>query len=249
MNKTKIFIGIPCYNGLITSVTFLSLLNLFKFLDTKNISWELKMVTTDSLVSRARNTISTLFLEKKDFTHLFFIDSDIGFEVTNFERILNYNKDLVCGIYPQKKIHWEIPPLFENEKINPRSLLRYNVNFFDPTNVHIDQEGFANVKEAATGFMLTKRNVFETLINRFPDLKFKARYGSLTYKSELNYDFFKVGNYKEKNGDMTYLSEDFYFSRMWIDCGGEIYADVVSPLRHLGNYTYEGALADAMVKK
>ena len=61
------------------------------------------------LVSRARNTIVTKFLDDEDFggTSIIFLDADIGFSHKNFERLLDYNKDLVCGVYPTKGINWE----------------------------------------------------------------------------------------------------------------------------------------------
>ena len=247
--KTKIFIGIPCYNGFISHLTFKGLTQLFKWLDFNQIEWKYYLLTTDSLVSRARNTIVTKFLDEADYTHLFFVDADIGFEVSNFQRILDYDNDLVCGIYPQKKLFWNAEPTFNNGKINPESLLRYNVNFLDSSNIYVDQKGFTKVKEIATGFMLVKRNVFEKLIQNYKEIKFKARFGAASENSENNYDFFKVGNYKEKNGNTVYLSEDFYFSRLWLDCGGEIYADVHSSLKHMGSYVYEGSLSSVMKKK
>ena len=51
----------------------------------------------------------TMMLDQQDFvaTHMLFIDADIGFDYTNIERLLQAEKDVVCGIYPRKHVHFE----------------------------------------------------------------------------------------------------------------------------------------------
>ena len=45
-----------------------------------NIDWTLETMVNESLISRARNTLSAKFLHMDDATHLMFIDADIGWE-------------------------------------------------------------------------------------------------------------------------------------------------------------------------
>jgi hypothetical protein len=41
-------------------------------------------------------------------THLLFIDSDIGFELQKIlNALIRADKDIVCGIYPRKCVHWD----------------------------------------------------------------------------------------------------------------------------------------------
>ncbi|BCV04787.1 MAG: hypothetical protein CM15mV91_250 [uncultured marine virus] len=49
-----------------------------------------------------------MFLDDQNYvgTHLLFIDADIGFVPENVERLIRANKDIACGIYPRKCIHW-----------------------------------------------------------------------------------------------------------------------------------------------
>ena len=37
-----------------------------------------------------------------------------------------------------------------------------------------------------------------------------------------------------------YLSEDYYFSRLWSKIGGIVWADVAAPLVHQGNMHFKG---------
>ena len=232
----------PLYEGNISHVTLTGIIDLIQWFSTKNIEYKFYFISKDSLVSRARNTIVTKFLDDKEFggTHLFFLDADIGFNHKNFERLLNFNKDLVCGVYPTKGINWERLKTLDNKTVKPQNLMNYNVNFIDPSNIKLDN-GFTEVKEGATGFMLIKKEVFLKLKDNYSDLKFTPRPSSILSGSENCYDFFKVGNYKDKKGNVNYLSEDFYFSTLWRDIGGKIFADLTSELSHLGKFSFYGS--------
>ena len=144
MGKQKIFIGMPLYEGNISHVTLTGIIDLIQWFSTKNIEYKFYFISKDSLVSRARNTIVTKFLDDKEFggTHLFFLDADIGFNHKNFERLLDFNKDLVCGVYPVKTINWEKLKTLDNKNVKPQNLMNYNVNFIDPSNIKLDN-GFA----------------------------------------------------------------------------------------------------------
>ena len=232
----------PLYEGNISHVTLTGIIDLIQWFSSKKIEYKFYFISKDSLVSRARNTIVTKFLDDEDFsgTHLFFLDADIGFSHKNFERLLDYNKDLVCGVYPTKGINWERLKTLDNKTVKPQNLMNYNVNFIDPSNIKLDN-GFTEVKEGATGFMLIKKEVFLKLKDNYSDLKFTPRPSSILSGSENCYDFFKVGNYKDKKGNVNYLSEDFYFSTLWRDMGGKIFADLTSELSHLGKFSFYGS--------
>ena len=232
----------PLYEGNISHVTLSGIIDLIQWFSLKKIEYKFCFISKDSLVSRARNTIVTKFLDDEEFngTHLFFLDADIGFNHKNVERLLNFDKDLVCGVYPTKGINWERLKALDNKTVKPQNLMNYNVNFIDASNIKLDN-GFAEVKEGATGFMLIKKEVFLKLKDNYSDLKFTPRPSSILSGSDNCYDFFKVGNYKDKNGNVNYLSEDFYFSTLWRDIGGKIFADMTSELSHLGKFSFHGS--------
>ena len=83
---------------------------------------------------------------------------------------MDFNKDLVCGVYPTKGINWERLKTLDNKNVKPQNLMNYNVNFIDPSNIKLEN-GFAEVKEGATGFMLIKKEVFLKLKENYLDLK------------------------------------------------------------------------------
>ncbi len=239
----------PLYEGNISHITLSGIIDLIQWFSLKNIEYKFYFISKDSLVSRARNTIVTKFLDDEDFggTHLFFLDADIGFNHKNFERLLDFDKELVCGVYPTKGINWERLKTLDNKTVKPQNLMNYNVNFIDPSNIKLEK-GFTEVKEGATGFMLIKKEVFLKLKDNYLDLKFTPRPSSTLSGSDNCYDFFKVGNYKDKKGNVNYLSEDFYFSTLWRDIGGKIFADLTSELSHLGKFSFHGSPSSNLKK-
>jgi hypothetical protein len=105
----KIFLGMPMYGGMLTENTMHGLLQLQQWSMAKGVGLRLQSMGNESLITRARNTIVSMMMDQTDYvaTHLLFIDADIGFNAQNVERLLCADKDVVCGIYPRKHIHWE----------------------------------------------------------------------------------------------------------------------------------------------
>ena len=257
----KIFLGMPMYGGMLTESTLHGLLELQSWTAANNVNLRIQTMGNESLITRARNTIVSMMMDQQDFvaTHLLFIDADIGFTWQNIERLLCADKDVACGIYPRKHLHLEkLKGIFEKypdaapDEIEAKCL-GYNVNFDDPLNLKGEQ-GFFPVQEAATGMMLVKRHVFKTMMKKFPERKYESDQivNGGPYKSDNCYDLFAVGPYetKTKQGhpQIRYLSEDYYFSRLWQECGGEIWADLAMPLTHFGNRAFKGHVGSLVAK-
>jgi len=253
----KIFLGMPMYGGMLTENTMHGLLQLQQWSMAKGVGMRVQTMGNESLITRARNTIVSMMMDQKDYvaTHLLFIDADIGFSAQNIERLLCADKDVVCGIYPRKHVHFEKirevlkeNPNASDDEIEVKSL-GYNLNFDDPKNVQMEN-GFCKVSEAATGMMLVKREVFRTMMKKFPERKYQSDQiiNGQSFSSDNCYDLFAVGPY-ETNGKKRYLSEDYYFSRLWQECGGEIWADVAMPLTHFGNRAFKGHVGSLFAKK
>ena len=245
---TKIFIGTPCYGGMITADYFKSCLQLTALAGTKKIQLQFGTIGNESLITRARNTLVQLFMDG-DYTHLLFIDADIAFNPESVFRMLELNEDVVCGIYPRKTINWTkvIKKIKDNPNTNENELmatsLEYNLNFKDPNHIET-RNGFVQVMDGATGFMLIKRSVFKKMADNYPKLKFTPdQHIGSAHDKEFNYH--KTSNWNYAFFDTMidndrYLSEDYAFCRLWQNIGGKIYADISSGLTHYGNYSFKG---------
>jgi len=258
----KIFLGMPMYGGMLTEATMHGLLELQNYTRHQKIGMRIQTLGNESLITRARNTVVSMMMDQQDFvaTHLLFIDADIGFQWQNIERLICADKDVVCGIYPRKHLYLEkIKGILEK---NPNAdiaemeakALGYNVNFDDAQNIK-GENGFFKVNEAATGMMLVKREVFRTMFKKFPERKYESDQivNGKPYKSDNCYDLFAVGPYETKTQEgpiqKRYLSEDYYFSRLWQECGGEIWADLASPLTHFGSRAFKGHVGSLVAPK
>tara|TARA_R100000734_G_C3318576_1_gene112907 strand:- start:550 stop:1356 length:807 start_codon:yes stop_codon:yes gene_type:complete len=254
----RIFLGMPMYGGMLTEATLHGLLELQSWTLANKIGMRIQTMGNESLITRARNTIVSMMMDQTDFvaTHLLFIDADIGFTPQNIERLLCADKDVACGIYPRKHIYLnkikkilEENPNADEGEIEAKAL-GYNVNFDNPEMLK-GENGFFKVNEAATGMMLVKREVFRTMFKKFPERKYESDQivNGGSYKSDNCYDLFAVGPYETK-GQIRYLSEDYYFSRLWTEqCGGEIWADLAMPLTHFGNRAYKGHVGSLVAPK
>jgi hypothetical protein len=250
----NILIAIPCYGGNISNLTLHSILDSLNWLNNSGHNVRLETLPTESLISRARNKFVTKFLDNKEFngTHLLFIDADIGFNIENLKRIIEFDREVVTCTYPVKGFYWQqlLDRIKKNKNIDEKKmrdyLLQFNVNLYPKTKFN---NGFARVKESATGFMMIKREVFTTIMNKFPHLKYKPDLRTGIEGSNNAYDFFPVGCYKEKDGVTRYLSEDYYFCRLAEECGFEIWTDLSTEITHLGFCEHQGKMIDQLKKK
>ena len=246
----KIFIGTPCYGGMITADYFKSCMQLVALAATKKIELQFGTIGNESLITRARNTLVQLFMDG-NYTHLLFVDADIAFNPESVIRMLEFDKDVVTGVYPRKTIDWikvkqrlkKNPEMPENELL--AAALQYNLSVKNPDRIEV-QKGFIEVVDGATGFMLIKRNVFERMATAYPELKFiPDQHINQSHEKEFNYHKTSDWNYTFfdtmiEPETRRYLSEDYAFCRLWQNMGGKIYSDILSGMTHYGNYSFKG---------
>jgi hypothetical protein len=96
----------------------------------------------------------------------------------------------------------------------------------------VNKEEPFQIKYAGTGFMLIKREVFETLK---PHSAIYTNGGHTISEEEEVYDFFPVGV-----TDGKLLSEDFNFCNLYSKHGGTIWAAPWCELGHFGSYLFTG---------
>ena len=246
----KIFVGTPCYGGMISADYFKSCLQLVALAATRKIELQFATIGNESLITRARNTLVQLFMDG-DYTHLLFIDADIAFNPESVFKMLDIDKDITTGVYPRKTIDWikvknkikNNPDISEDELM--ASSLQYNLNVKDPNRIEL-KNGFIEVLDGATGFMLIKRSVFEKMAKEYPNLQFKPdQHINQSHENEFNYHKTSTWNYTffdtmVEPKTKRYLSEDYAFCRLWQNMGGKIYADIMSGMTHYGNYAFRG---------
>ncbi|GHF22371.1 hypothetical protein GCM10017044_15670 [Kordiimonas sediminis] len=240
----KLLIATPCYGGMATTEYLESMLRLAKM----DVAFDLMLIANESLIPRARNSCVAAFLGNESYTHLLFIDADIGFMPHELGRLLSLDKPVVAGVYPKKKRNWEKGAKMGYNTADELQYgtLDYVLNVCEEGET-LDGEtfdgavtdGFMRVAYAGTGFMLIQRQVFTKLMDRFPEDQFLDEgegYDRESMKSRF-WNFFAPMIHPQSK---RYLSEDFGFCYKWRVCGGEIWVNCMSELTHVGRSVYHG---------
>ena len=241
-----IYVATPCY-GCILNINYLqSLLGLQAACLRRGISCFVDFIGNESLVQRARNILAARFLQSADRnTHLVFIDADIGFDPDLVFRLLDLDRDVVTGIYPKKFIDWPGVQRAIDKGLDPRSGgLDFNLNI-SGQNARIDN-GFAEVLDSATGFMMIARSALLKMVERYKDTLHCVN--DIQGGGDNRVDtYVAVFDCMIDPDSRRYLSEDYAFCRRWQQMGGKIWADVITPLIHVGNYVYNGDIRQRQV--
>ena len=251
----KLFIGTPCYGGIVTRQYLLSILRLNAALAAEGIPYILATLDKESLITRARNRLADQFLQS-DATHLLFIDADIRFQPEAVLRLVRHGGALVAGAVPKKVIDWdrlfgklgragsgaELEGLANDYAFSVR---QEGEAFPHETFDRRVESGFVRVTYVGTAFMLIARRVFEMiaaagLVESYVDEESPRVAGADTDPAvapRRMQAFFDTLIHPVSG---RYLSEDFAFCHHWRSTGGEVWVDVQTPLGHEGSFMFEG---------
>lgn len=242
LRSCSLFIATPCYGGALTDQYFLSLFKATQVLMQHGIRFRITTLRNESLIPRARNILTAMFLEDQQATHLMFIDADIEFEPDSIIRMLALDKDIIAGAYPKKALNWEAirQAAIRGEKDLASWGAEYAINMkINSDNKVKTSFGAIEVLDASTGFMLVKKEVVNKLTLKYPELKYNN-------DSSIDPKFapycYALWDTMIDPRDKRYLSEDYTFCRRWQDIGGEIWVDPNTKLNHVGAFTFEGNL-------
>jgi hypothetical protein len=224
LRTTRVHICMPCYGGMLTESTFMSYIKWANTCRQLNIDWTMETMTNESLISRARNTLTAKFLHNKESTHLMFIDADIGWEPWHLLVMLNRDVDVIGGLYPMKSLP-----------------VKWCVNGFEGAQEGPD--GLQEVSKTGTGFMLIKRHVFEKL-DAHPAVK--PFINDIGLPVELN-PYMKT-YFDTAVRENRYYSEDWTFCENWRDLGGKVWVDKRVLLKHTGTYVFDYQAQDQLYK-
>ena len=232
-----IFVATPCFGGLVTTGYMMSVVKLMQYADQHNFSISLNVLAGDSLITRARNTLVAQFMTMPAATHLMFIDSDIGFEPDLVHRMLEFDADVVGGMYPAKALCWDPPDKISQREPPQMATLNYVGQFCKGD--ELERRGpFATGVYAATGFMMIKRQAIERLIAAHPEYAYTSDHVYTPSKTERKYYALFECRIDAETGE--YLSEDFGFCRLWRALGGKIWLDIEGQLVHTGAHDFAG---------
>jgi hypothetical protein len=163
----------------------------------------------DSLVTRARNECVLQFeqMPVEKAKYLIFIDSDIHFQPHHVTALRAHNKQVIAGLYFLKNMH--CAPVLNTPHGEPEGKLQ-------------------KVKEAGTGFLMIRRDVFAGL-RAMGIAKTYRPGGNQHLLDQRRTEFFPVGIQND-----YLLSEDYYFCWMCEQLGIPVYVDTSVVVGHKG---------------
>jgi hypothetical protein len=173
-----------------------------------------------SAIDQGRNQMATDALAD-GFDETMWIDSDVGFDPSDIERLRGHNLPIVCGIYPQKG----------------RRVLACHVMPGTEKLIFGDDGGLTEILYAGTGFLLVRREAYETIRRELQLPLCNERFGGRPMVP-----YFQPMSHIESVGSGTgghwYLAEDFAFCERARQAGFKVFADTRVRLMHYGNYGY-----------
>ena len=254
LRERKIFVATPMYGGMCGGQYTKSTADLSKLAMHYGMEIEFFYLFNESLITRARNYCVDEFLRHDNFTHLMFIDSDIGFNANDVLSLAalaspDSGYDILCGPYPKKTISWEkikmaVDKGFADE--NPQKLANYVGDYvFNPAEgqTEIALNAPVEVLEGGTGFMMIQRKTFEKYAEAYPELMYlpdHVRSDHFDGTREIMCYFDALIDPKSKR----YLSEDYMFCQWARDAGLKVWMCPWMNMSHTGSYVFGGSLID-----
>ena len=242
--QVKVFVATPMYGGMTTGFFCQSIMMLQMAMQQKGYAMAASFMFNESLITRARNSLTHAFL-KTDCTHLLFIDADIKFNAHEIMHMFEHDLDIICGIYPKKEINWNEVQAAVKRDIAVDDLKHHTgswvVNLVDyQGTVSVPQDQPLEIWAGGTGMMLIKREVFEKLGDVVPVYVNDVVDLSNTNKPREEIKEFFATSIEPETGRL--LSEDYHFCYIWRKIGGKIHAAPWMKLGHVGTYIFEGEL-------
>jgi len=248
MQNIHILIATPCYGGVIQAGYMNSILGLWSLSAKLGFQITVETLENESVFTRARSYYVARMLENKQYTHILNIDADIIFDPESVVRLLEADKDVIAGCYPRKSINLErIIELAQDRTLSKEDIeaisQEYIVNITTPDyspKVCTVENGFMQVGHVGGGFILIKRQVLEKLALAHPELKFVGGirgYNPPGFEDHL----YSLWEYMIDPVSKRYLSDDFAFCKRWYALGGEIWADLLCNLIHVGSHNFKGS--------
>lgn len=208
--SASLMVATPAYGGMVHLDFASTLLEL----RAAGVAFSLVGMGNESLITRARNALLSSFHARREFTHLLFLDADVGLAAASIVRMLSHRRDVVAAPVPLKGA-------------GPSGERLFNVGRA------VGESGpLSLVDRVGTAVLLLSRRAVDALVeDAKADGRVYDRPSTLAGDpgTRVHYDVFRVG---VVDGD--YLSEDFWACASLRRLGFAIHVDPAIVVRHHG---------------
>ncbi len=249
----KVLIATPVYGDTISTGCHLSIIETIGFFarEFPHIEFVSEVLST-SFFPHARNALVSNFVNDPSYTHILFVDSDMGFTPELVAKMLAFGQPVVGAIYPEKARSFDTFRRLLQEDGNTMRAQLGSVDYVYGGDAVITNrtrdgreeievvDGFVRVNRAGTGILLISREAIERIRARYPEL----------WTAEPS-EWVKTTGHRGggllqcfaviPSADGVEIGADIAFSRRWVEgCGGEIWSCVDEAIIRTGSENYVG---------
>lgn len=222
-----VLIALPCHSGTITVSTFNSLMHETRIFGERGVKSTVMPLTGAADIRDIRAIYVAEFLANPDYTHLFFVDSDVSWLPGSMVRLLAHDVEFVAGLYPSRSEPLTFPFRSKNE---PGEEVRFD----------IAENGLIELWGVPAGFVCLKRSMLERMVKEYAHTVFDIGMRKVGVKQA--WDLFET--YRLPDEPNCKLSEDYAFCQRWRDIGGKVLVDPSIGMGHTGLKVFVGKLGE-----
>lgn len=217
----SVFCFVPTFGQQLTTTTFLTTHALQQALNFKGVGGGISALSYPD-IAELRNIAMTIWYDTLRETHLLFIDADMGFDPQIVLDMLLFDQPIVGALCPKRVLPVQWAGAGDGR---------------ETTEV---RAGFMKVAGVGMAVTLIRRDAIKIMLEKMPHLSDTRLHmhsakdiieGAGTKRIIRAFD--KIDD--PENGP---LSEDLSFCRRWRECGGEIWANMMYRISHVGPYPY-----------
>ena len=187
-----------------------------------------------ALLGRTRSVLASRVLADPGYSHLLFIDADMGFSPSLIAKMLALDEPVVGCLAPSRTNNYE--RLLASAQLEADvTAWRFAAHDYIPAEIHADKpqrSGFVQAPYAGTGILLIRRDALERLRDAHPELVT----ASGAYEANMGYTGPMFHAFAETLED----GEDAAFCARWKAVGGEIWVCTNETITHVGRERFIG---------
>lgn len=234
MKPSGVLICLPAYGQMVQSVTTESLFSLAQWLTMKEIRNRMLVFSAADIVE-VRNLFLTVWYDAfKEFSHMLFVDADMGFPTELVRDMLKFDKPLLGCLYARRQMTPSVVGAALHENHTAADV------------VH----GFLPANYVGGGVMMIQRRMMDEMLAKKPELS-DVLPSVLSAACPVPLKRL-IRAFDTINRDTHRLSEDVSFCYRWREeCGGEVWANVSHKISHVGPFDFHlryGGVLDEKAK-
>jgi hypothetical protein len=241
----KLLIGLPTTRAQMFTATVFSLTSAIRTLIEAGIGYDLCNVDGSEIAS-ARNSIASYCHDRPAYSHLLFVDDDMGFEGETVMALLRAQHDVVGAICPRRQLDLAAVHAAAAGGASVDRASAAGLSFIAPLTdpPAPPKDGLLELAAIGMGVTLIRRAVLTTMVERGAAPLRRPAHGRDTLGQTQVHGFFEPMLDPAEN---WMLSEDVSFCRRWRErCGGRIFGLTQERIAHVGRFDFEGRYSDRL---